>query len=193
MRRLPRVVDVQHQNVLGAHPGQVVHDQCNLLRLNHGADSHPAILVEHRHRRGPLTRRYLGSLGQTRTLDIVLAQDKSLRRDDTTDARGDELHHVRVRGRFRFNEHSSRLDNRIDGFEPGCPHGLAGFYAFRVSKMMPEVCWGGAGRCVSGLNKIRRTNKIDNALGHAKGARRLDTPAQLHNLGAQLPGPGRGL
>jgi hypothetical protein len=40
----------------------------------------------------------------------------------------------------------------------------------------------------SGSGKRRyRTNKIDNAVGHAQGARGLDAAAQLHDLGAQLP------
>lgn len=45
----------------------------------------------------------------------------------------------------------------------------------------------------AGTGALKLTNQIDNTLGHTKCARCLDTATQLYNLGAQLPGSGRGL
>lgn len=46
MDTLARVVNIEHQDVLGSDSGQLVHDQSNLLALNHGTHSNPAFLIE---------------------------------------------------------------------------------------------------------------------------------------------------
>ncbi|KAI6759145.1 hypothetical protein HG531_013906 [Fusarium graminearum] len=40
------VVNIEHKNILSAQSGQIVHHKSNLLLLNHGADSNPALLIE---------------------------------------------------------------------------------------------------------------------------------------------------
>lgn len=94
------VVDVEHENVRGSNLGELVHRGSNLLLLYHGADSHPAFLLELRYCRCPLAGCDGSSLAEVGSGYVVLAQNILLRRDDTPDAGGDEIEHLWVGGPF---------------------------------------------------------------------------------------------
>lgn len=172
-------MDIEHQNVRGPNSGQVVHDDSNLLLLNHAADGYPTLSVKRGNRRRAPTGRDLDGFGKSRALDIVLAEDVLLGRDDTSDAGSDELDHLGVGGRAGSNENGGGVDNCIDGLEASRPHGRAGFWADVSEKGSRAKCcmqWG-----------ILLTDEINDAISDTESACSFDTATQFKDLRPERP------
>lgn len=121
-------MNIQNQNVRCSHLRKLVHRYCDLLLLNHSTDRHPALLIKLCYRGRSLAGGDLGGLAELASGNVVLAKNKSLGSDNTSDSGGNELNQLWLVRGFRLDQDGGGLHDCIYCLQASGLHRLSGLW-----------------------------------------------------------------